>query len=199
MDTYKPIHISDEAQIYLSGLLAKKAPDKYGIRIFVNRPGTPQAETCLSYCKEEDHEEGDEIREFPGFKLFTEQQSVKFLDQALIDYTKDSIGGQLTIKAPCSRLPKLNADSTIEERLNHTIWNEINPMLAAHGGQVALLEVTDEMKAVLEFGGGCQGCGMVDMTLKQGIETTLCEAVPELTGVVDITDHSYRDNAWDKS
>jgi len=76
------------------------------------------------------------------------------------------------------------------------LYNEINPGLAAHGGVVSLVEVTTEGEAVLEFGGGCQGCSAVDLTLKGSVETTLLERVPELTGVKDMTDHSVTENAY---
>jgi Fe/S biogenesis protein NfuA len=68
--------------------------------------------------------------------------------------------------------------------------------LAAHGGNVSLEEVFEDTIAVLRFGGGCQGCGMVDVTLKQGVEKTLLEQIPELTEVRDVTDHTQRENAY---
>ena len=67
--------------------------------------------------------------------------------------------------------------------------NEINPQLASHGGRVALEELTADGAVVLRFGGGCHGCGMVDVTLKQGIETTLKTRLPEISAVRDATDH----------
>ena len=72
---------------------------------------------------------------------------------------------------------------------------QINPGLAAHGGAVSLEEVVEGV-AVLQFGGGCQGCGMVDVTLKEGVERTLMERIPELAGVRDVTDHSDRSHAY---
>ena len=67
------------------------------------------------------------------------------------------------------------------------------------GGEVSLVKFTDKGEAILQFGGGCQGCGMVDVTLKDGIEKTLLEQIPELTSVMDSTDHSIDDNAFYKS
>jgi Fe/S biogenesis protein NfuA len=61
-----------------------------------------------------------------------------------------------------------------------------------------LVEVINKETAVLQFGGGCQGCGMVDVTLKDGVEKTLIEEIPELKGITDVTDHSYRENAYYK-
>jgi len=71
-------------------------------------------------------------------------------------------------------------------------------MLESHGGEVSLVEFSDESIAVLQFGGGCQGCGMVDVTLKDGIEKTLIEQIPEVKAVKDLTDHSVTDNAYYK-
>ena len=88
------------------------------------------------------------------------------------------------------------ANSPLEDRINYVLYNEINPGLAAHGGMVTLVEITPEMEAVLQFGGGCQGCAAVDITLKNGVESTLLEQIPELKGVVDHTDHSFTENAY---
>ena len=86
--------------------------------------------------------------------------------------------------------------NALEDKINYVLFNEVNPGLAAHGGNVSLLEVTEDRHAVLKFGGGCQGCSAVDMTLKEGVERTLCERIPELAGVRDLTDHSDNSNAY---
>ena len=113
-----------------------------------------------------------------------------------MDYSADKMGGQLTIRAPNSRMPKVTDDSPIEDRINYVLYSDVNPGLASHGGQVSLVEVTEDHYAVLKFGGGCQGCGMVDMTLKEGVEKTLKEKIPELAGVKDITDHTDKSQAY---
>ena len=106
------------------------------------------------------------------------------------------MGGQLTIRAPNSKMPQVSDDSPLEDKINYILYNDINPGLAAHGGQVELLELTEDKYAVLRFGGGCQGCSAVDLTLKQGVEKTLKEKIPELQGVRDMTDHSVTENAY---
>ncbi|MDP6264369.1 MAG: NifU family protein, partial [Pseudomonadales bacterium] len=84
------------------------------------------------------------------------------------------------------------------DRINYVLFNEINPSLASHGGMVSLIEVVDDDIAVLQFGGGCQGCGMVDVTLKDGVEKALLEQLPQLKAVRDVTDHSVTENAFYK-
>ena len=123
-------------------------------------------------------------------------RSVPFLEDAMVDYNKDKFGGQLTIKAPNAKMPRVDVDSPIEDRINYVLYNEVNPSLAAHGGEVSLVEITEDVVAILKFGGGCQGCSAVSMTLKDGVEKTLLEQVPELVGVRDETDHSDRSQAY---
>ncbi|MEC7139375.1 MAG: Fe-S biogenesis protein NfuA [Pseudomonadota bacterium] len=190
------IEISSSAQTYLQSLLAKQEDAGVAIRIFVAQPGTPQAETCIAYCRPGEEQEGDIAVEYEGFRAWFEGRSEPYLEDAQVDYQEDQMGGQLTIKAPNARVPKVGPDAPIEDRINYVLYNEINPGLAAHGGVVSLVEVTPEKQAVLQFGGGCQGCSAVDITLKSSVEGTLLEQVPELTGVLDHTDHSFTENAY---
>ncbi|WP_250460926.1 Fe-S biogenesis protein NfuA [Microbulbifer litoralis] len=190
------VTITESAQEYLRELLAKQDCEGIAIRMFVSSPGTPNAETCIAYCRPGEEQEGDVMLEMDGLKAYFEGRSIPYLDEARVDYASDKMGGQLTIRAPNSRMPKITDDSPIEDRINYVLYNEVNPGLAAHGGQVSLVEVTDDHYAVLKFGGGCQGCGMVDMTLKEGVEKTLKDKVPELAGVKDVTDHTDRSQAY---
>jgi len=189
------ITITESAQDYLAELLAKQE-DALGVRVFINAPGTPRAETCIAYCREGDIKEGDEEKDYAKFKAYFESRSLPFLEDALVDYAKDRMGGQLTIKAPNAKMPRVGDDSPIEDRINYVLYNEVNPSLAAHGGEVSLVEVTEKQVAILKFGGGCQGCSAVDITLKDGVEKTLMEQIPGLAGVRDQTDHSDRSQAY---
>ncbi|HMW83125.1 MAG TPA: Fe-S biogenesis protein NfuA [Pseudomonadales bacterium] len=187
--------ITDAAQEYIAELLAKQGGE-VNIRVFVADPGTPKAESCVAYCRPGEEEADDLPLELRGFKAFIEARSLPFLEEALIDYAKDRFGGQLTIKAPHAKIGRIDASSPLEDRINHVLYVEVNPNLAAHGGEVSLVEVVDGSIAVLKFGGGCQGCGMVDATLKEGVERTLVTQIPEITAVRDVTDHSVRDHAY---
>ncbi len=190
------VDITESAQEYLRGLLEKQSTEGMGIRMFVSNPGTPQAETCIAYSKPGEEEESDTVLELAGFNAYFEEKSIPYLDEAKVDYSADKMGGQLTIRAPNSKMPKISDDSPLEDKIRYVLYNEINPGLAAHGGNVSLKELTEDGFAVLEFGGGCQGCSAVDMTLKQGVEKTLKERLPELAGVRDMTDHSDKSHAY---
>ena len=189
------VKVTESAQEYLFGLLEKQNCEDIGIRMFVSDPGTPKAETCIAYSRPGERIEDDVVVNYEKFNAYYEQRSIPFLEDAVVDYSADKFGGQLTIRAPNSRLPNVTDDSPVEDRVNYVLYNEINPSLAAHGGVVSLAEIDDGF-AILEFGGGCQGCSAVDLTLKQGVEKTLMEKIPELTGVKDVTDHSDTSNAY---
>src|SRR6056300_945638 len=197
--TSKIITITNTAEDYLSKLIAEKDEPGTAVRVFISDPGTPNAETCLAYCKPDEVVPTDTLISLPKLSVYVEERSIPFLLDAEVNFDTDNFGGQLTIKAPNARLPNISLDSSVEDRINYVIYNEINPMLESHGGDVSLSEFTEDGVAVLQFGGGCQGCGMVDVTLKEGIEKTLIEQIPELTAVKDITDHSMDENAFIKS
>lgn len=193
------IKVTDSAQEYLLGLLQKQDSPGMSVRIFVERPGTPHAECCMAYCAAGESEPTDTRLDFEGFSAFIDGASVPYLQDAVIDYAKDRMGGQLTFRAPKSKVPQIDDNASVEQKINYILYSEINPQLASHGGNVQLIELLeDETLAVLKFGGGCQGCGMVDVTLKQGIEKTLLEKVPQLKRVTDTTDHTVRENAYFK-
>ena len=190
--------ITPSAETYLQDLLSSQDDDTCGIKIFVSEPGTPRAETCIAYAKgDENLSEFLSIDEFE-FNLFLEEKSLDFLKDAVVDYSPDKFGGTLTIKAPNAKLPQISENASIEDKINYVLYSEVNPGLAAHGGEVSLIEVIDKETAILQFGGGCQGCGMVDLTLKDGVEKTLLEQIDGLKSVKDVTDHSYRENAYYK-
>ena len=189
------ITVTDSAQIYLNELLEKQAVKGIGVRLFVSQPGTMYAETCLAYCRPGEEKSEDELLECDGFKAYLDFPSLRYLDEAVVDYVADKLGGQLTIKAPKAKQPSIAFDGPVEQQIIEILTSEVNPGLAAHGGEVRLIRIEEEF-AILQFGGGCQGCSAVDMTLKDGVEKTLMERIPELKGVRDVTDHTQRENAY---
>ncbi len=184
------IHITENAQNHFRRLLAAQGGDILGIKLAANNPGTPTADVALSFADESDLDGSEWAIDCEGFSLYVDEASARYLDSAEIDYVEQSTGGQLNIRAPKIKGVEPDQDASVVERVRWIIDSEINPQLASHRGNVALVEVTRDMVAVLKFGGGCHGCGMADVTLKQGIETTLRAKVPELTAVRDVTDHS---------
>ena len=113
-----------------------------------------------------------------------------------LDFVDGLMGRGFKIDNPNKIPPHLKG--TIAEKIQTVIDDQINPSIASHGGHVSLIDFKDD-KVYLQFGGGCQGCGMVDVTLKQGVEVLLKEHVPEVKEVLDITDHASGENPYYQS
>ncbi len=190
------VTITEDAQSYLAELLEKQNVEGMAVRVFITQPGTRYAETCLAYCRPEEINPADEVQRTDTLTAYIDAMSIPYLEESIIDFAKDRMGGQLTIKAPNAKMPRVTPDSPVEDRINYLLFTEVNPGLAAHGGEVSLVELTDDGIAILKFGGGCQGCSAVDMTLKDGVEASLVAKIPEVNGVRDVTDHSQTENAY---
>lgn len=190
------INISDTAQAHFVKLLADQ-PEGTHIRVFVISPGTAQAECGVSYCPPDAVEVDDTELTFNGFSAMVDEKSAPFLEEASIDFVTDQLGSQLTLKAPNAKMRKVSGDAPLIERIQYVIESEINPQLASHGGNINLIEVTEDKVAVLQFGGGCNGCSMVDVTLKDGIEKQLLDMFSgEILGVRDVTDHQAGEHSY---
>ena len=190
------IKISDSAQAHFRKLLDQQE-DGTHIRIFVVNPGTPNAECGVSYCPPNAVEAADSELKYDSFSAFVDEISYPFLEGAELDFVTDDMGSQLTLKAPNAKMKKVADDAPLIERVDYAIQTQINPQLANHGGRITLIELTDDGYAVLQFGGGCNGCSMVDVTLKDGIEKQLLEQFPnELHGVRDVTEHQHGEHSY---
>ena len=122
--------VTPSAQSYLGELLAKQEKPNMGIRIFVERPGTPYAECCMAYCAADEAAEDDLALALAGFTAWIDADSVPYLEDAVVDYAKERMGGQLTFRAPKSKVPQIGENASVEERINHVLFSEINPSLA---------------------------------------------------------------------
>ena len=107
----------------------------------------------------------------------------------------DAIRAQIASGEPAVGEMTPASGEELFERVQAVLVNEINPSIANHGGVVTLQRI-EEGKAYVQMGGGCQGCGMADVTLKHGIESYLRQKVPEISEVVDVTDHDQGENPY---
>ena len=183
------IQISESAQAHFRKLIEREELPGLGVKLAAVRPGTAQADVRLEFAEPAELQGDEWAIDCEGFTLWLDASSAPFLDGAQIDYEAKATGGQLQIRAPKIKGEAPADSASLVERVRWVVENEINPQLAQHRGHVAVQEVTAEGVVVLRFGGGCHGCGMADVTLKQGIEKTLLEKVPGVTAVRDATDH----------
>lgn len=189
------IRITEAAQEHFAKLLANQEAGTQ-IRVFVINPGTPTAECGVSYCPPDAVEANDTKLDFEKLSAYVDDVSAPYLEDAEIDFVTDQLGSQLTLKAPNAKMRKVDDDAPLIERVEYVLQSQINPQLAGHGGKVTLMEITEESIAILQFGGGCNGCSMVDYTLKEGIEKELLQKFPELKGVRDLTEHERGEHSY---
>lgn len=136
--------------------------------------------------------EGDALAECDGIAFYIDPASQPHLEGATLQYVDSLSGGGFRFDNP--NKPRLLADP-LAERVQRILDEEINPGVAAHGGRVALVNV-DEGRVFIRFGGGCQGCGQADVTLKDGVVASLTRQIPEIREVVDATDHEAGENPY---
>ena len=133
---------------------------------------------------------GDAVVETDTFKVYVDSESAPDLEGTTIDFVTRLSESGFKFENPNSAW----GDSVAAD-VQRILDDQINPQIAAHGGFVTLLEVKDET-AFITMGGGCQGCGMADLTLKQGVEQAILDAVPTVTRVLDSTDHAAGTNPY---
>ncbi|MHB8911251.1 MAG: NfuA family Fe-S biogenesis protein [Lysobacter sp.] len=187
------IQISESAQKHFRKLIEREALPGLGVRLSAVHAGTAKADVRLEFTEPGDLQGDEWAIDCEGFTLWLEAGSVSCLDNAEIDYETKGTGGQLQIRAPKIKGEVPAESASLVERVLWIVEHEINPQLAQHRGNVSVQEVTADGVVVLRFGGGCHGCGMADVTLKQGIEKTLLDKVPGVTAVRDATDHDTGD------
>ena len=184
------IQLSESAQAHFRRLIEREALPGLGVRLSAVHAGTPRADVRLEFAEPADLGGDEWAIDCEGFTLWIDAASAQYLDAAEIDYTQQATGGQLQIRAPKIKGEAPAETASLVERVRWVVEHEVNPQLAQHRGHVAVEEVTADGVVYLRFGGGCHGCGMADVTLKQGIEQTLMTRVPGVTAVRDATDHA---------
>jgi len=164
-----------------------------GIRAIAEARSPFQVNYGLAFVSEDGVKDDDTILEFDDFNIYIGADQEQYFEGASLDF-KDGLqgGGFAFINTP--KVPK-KYKGTLAEKVVQVIEEEINPGIASHGGYVSLVDVkgTD---VIIQMGGGCQGCGMANVTLKEGIEVALKNAIPELTAVYDVTDHASGKNPY---
>jgi Fe/S biogenesis protein NfuA len=156
-----------------------------------------------AFLRGEDIASTDVIEDHDGLPVAIALDSVDNLTGAVLDLSGDGTGPGLVMRnpnVPSPTLPGTEADDleltgTTEEKIRTLLNERINPAIASHGG-VAHLVAVDGSVAQLELGGGCQGCGLAAVTLRQGIERAILDAIPEVDEVVDVTDHALGTNPF---
>ena len=142
-----------------------------------------------------------EVTVTPTAVLVTKQNWVSWevlsapLSELLGEHFEKSALRGVAIEENPDPMPQGDLDGPIAKKIVALLESEINPAVAAHGGRISLVDLKDQT-AYISMGGGCQGCGMADVTLKQGVERSLLAGVPEIKRVIDVTDHATGQNPY---
>lgn len=187
------ITVTDIAQTEITRLIHDQEQVITGVRITAEATSPLQANFRLAFVAEGQDTDRDTTIPYDGFNIYIDENSVPYAQDITLDFVDGLMGRGFKIDNPHKVPPHLKG--SVAEKIQMVIDEKINPGIAAHGGHVSLIDVKEDT-AYLQFGGGCQGCGMVDVTLKQGVEVMIKEAVPEIANIRDITDHAEGTNPY---
>jgi len=183
------VTLTDLARQKFLEFVKAEGREGHGLRIVVSDGGTMSPEFALNFVGPDDLNDDDVAVDVGDFKVYIDPDSVKWLKDASVDYVDALDDSGFKVEAPHS------GPGPVAHAVNRVLDDTINPAVKSHGGFISLVAVEDST-AYLRFGGGCQGCGMVDVTLKQGVEKVLFEKVPEIKKVMDVTDHAAGTNPY---
>jgi Fe/S biogenesis protein NfuA len=183
--------ITDTAKQQIVSIMESQGRQGDGLRLGIVGRSSAGFRYTMNLVEEGQESPDDVLVDSGAFKVFIDPQSAHHLDGVTVDYVDNGLHGsgfKIDNPNPVWTDPlALQIQSLLDER--------INPGVASHGGHVELLDVKDGTVFV-RLGGGCQGCGMVDVTLRQGIEALIREEIPEIQQVVDTTDHAAGSNPY---
>ncbi|MCU1352552.1 MAG: nfuA [Acidimicrobiales bacterium] len=194
------MRVTDVALAKITELIAAEDdPDTLGLRVAVN--GVNGGDYAYDLSFEVVGEDPDEVSYPQGpLTVMVPADSVDALRGATLDLPATAGQGGLVIRNPNRPDPlagiTLELTGTIAEQVTQLLEQQVNPALASHGGFAVLQGVTEDNKVVVTMGGGCQGCAVSAMTLREGIERAILENIPEVTGVIDGTDHEAGENPF---
>jgi Fe/S biogenesis protein NfuA len=183
--------ITDTARQQIVSIMDAQGRQGDGLRIGIVGRSSAGFRYTMNLVEEGQESPEDVMVDSGTFKVFVDPQSAPHLQGVTVDYVDNGLHGsgfKIDNPNPVWTDPlALRVQELIDER--------INPGVGAHGGHVELLDIKDNTVYV-RLGGGCQGCGMVDVTLRHGIEALIREEIPEILQVVDTTDHASGNNPY---
>jgi len=164
-----------------------------GIRALAQARSPFQVQYGLAFVSSKTVNKTDQVIQLNDLNIYIDHENARYFEEVTLDFEEGIRGsGFKFLNIP--RVPK-EYKGTLAEKVVQIIDQQINPGIAGHGGFVSLVDVrgTD---VIIQMGGGCQGCGMANVTLKHGVEATLKQMLPEITAVYDVTDHAEGKNPY---
>jgi len=193
------ITFTDRARAVVLSLLEESEGELEALRITMKQADSGlKPHFDLTLVGTDERESDDQEEDVGGFSILVKEYLVNQLEGATVDYVERINESGFEVRTLGLNEPKKSQDppqGPIADRVREVLEVQVNPAIAAHGGMISLVNV-EETDIFVEMSGGCQGCALSTATLRQGVERMLREAIPELTGVHDITDHSSGENPY---
>ncbi|MCB1270639.1 MAG: NifU family protein [Microthrixaceae bacterium] len=200
-DTTGPLAITEAAMETVVGIRdSEEEGDALLLRIEITGTRGREFVYDLSFATREEVGTGHHVYRLEGLGIAIEDDSVERLTGAELDVPSNSSQGGLVIRNP--NTPKLFEGADLEltgelpEKVSQLLEERINPMLATHGGFAQLIGVDDDKNVYVNMGGGCQGCAASALTLRAGIRQSIMDEIPEVSDVIDATDHDSGENPF---
>ncbi|MFQ5960612.1 MAG: iron-sulfur cluster assembly accessory protein [Candidatus Methylomirabilales bacterium] len=182
--------LTEAASKKILDLMEAEAQKGVALRVAVRGRGPGGFRYELKFVADDEKQPEDTVFEAGGVQVVVDPESEGNLKGSTIDFIDGMYESGFKIDNPNPLW-----DDPKAQAVQEVIDSQINPGVGTHGGHVSLLDVQDEI-AYIALGGGCQGCGMADVTLKHGIEAAIKEAVPEIRQIIDTTDHAAGKNPY---
>lgn len=194
------ISFTDRAREMVASFLGEGDDAAQALRVRVSGPATAPA-FDLTLVDASERVDDERTVDGGGFQVLVLEKDVPVLEGASVDYVERVNESGFEVRPAEGVVPSADERGAsaptgeIADRVREVLDEQVNPAIAAHGGLISLVDV-EETDIYVEMSGGCQGCALSRMTLRQGVERMLREAVPELTAVHDITDHASGENPY---
>ncbi|MBT8335789.1 MAG: NifU family protein [Gemmatimonadetes bacterium] len=181
---------TDRAREMLAAFLDQGDGELEFLRIAMSGgPTAPEFE--LTLVSPEERRDDERALESEGITVLVSEAQVDALEGATVDFVErvNESGFEVRPRKGAEPTPPSAPDGPVADRVREVLDDQVNPAIASHGGAINLVDVQGT-EIYLEMSGGCQGCAMSRLTLRQGVERMLRQAIPELTAVHDVTDHA---------
>lgn len=198
------VHLTPAALEQLQAVLESRGGlHRVAVRVLVDNPGAPTPNYNMALEEGTEPKPGDTVVDIQGIRVLVDAASLPSVDGATVDFVADPLRPGFKVEAPrppqfvplVANRPKLDLADPLVRAVQDVLDSQVNPGIASHGGRASLVDVKGGV-AYVELGGGCQGCSMASVTLKQGVERMIRTAVPQIEQVVDTTDHAGGTNPY---
>ncbi len=182
--------ITERAKSVIRDFVNRSDGELRAVRITSHPGGAAGTRFELSLVAESDRDENEVQLDMGDFSVLVSREGADRLEGATVDYVERVNESGFEIR-PARKAPAFSGPpkGELADKVKEVLETQVNPAVASHGGHIALVDVQGT-EIYIEMGGGCQGCALSRMTLKQGVERMVRQAVPEISAVYDVTDHT---------